>query len=99
MPDLPTNYERQEVQKIEDDFQQKLSELNNRDALPIQDFLQLDGQKTYSHAKELVSANPNASNKEITAQLVQYVAFSSDNKYIRKIARKMVKEKWWENNG
>jgi hypothetical protein len=98
------------MKELEQNFNKKISNLaissaQSKTIAPINlDLLQTQVKKDLNVdviglskiASELVEKNDSLSEKEVAVELLKNIATTSKSKTLRKIASKMVKEKWWE---
>ncbi|EEL42565.1 hypothetical protein AVT_02445 [Bacillus tropicus] len=47
-------------------------------------------------AEEILNLDRNQSNEEIAIKLLEDISLNSKSKFLRSIAKSMLKEKWWE---
>lgn len=60
--------------------------------------LSLDTSQILAISKEVIANNPDLSRDEAAIEVLKHIANVSWNTKLGKIAKKMVKEKWWEKN-
>ncbi|MFP5109249.1 hypothetical protein ACSU6B_21160 [Neobacillus sp. C211] len=99
------------LDKVEQDFNKKVTDLaltaakeNNIiapseiDQLMAQlhkDF-KVDTQNLSNVASRLIEKNEKLSDTEVAISLLKEVAANGENKFMKKIASKMLNDKWWE---
>lgn len=99
-----------ELEKLEEDYNSKITDLavvtaknnglvlsNENDYLhtKVKRELQIDSEKLIQVASDLIENNETISDEKVAIELLKEVAKDSKSKTMRKLATKMVKEKWW----
>lgn len=100
-----------ELKKLEEDYNNKITDLavvttksselflskeNDYLHTKIKRELQIDSEKLVRLASDLIEDNENLSNEEVAIELLKEVAKNGKSKTMRKLAAKIVKEKWWQ---
>lgn len=99
------------LDKIEQDFNNKVtdlaltaakenniiapSEIGQLKAQLHKDF-KVDTQTLSMVASSIIEKNEKLSDTEVAISLLKEVAANGENKFMKKIASKMLKDKWWE---
>ncbi|PFW47249.1 hypothetical protein [Priestia megaterium] len=98
------------IEKLEQSFNEKVSGListtvksqnvkilddNNTLQKQVKRDVQVDVKRLSTITEDLIQKNKYLSDKEIAIELLKDVASNGGSKFIRKIASKMLKEKWW----
>lgn len=98
------------LEKLEQSFNEKISGListtvksqnvkilddNNTLQKQVKKDIQVDVKRLSTITEDLIQKNKYLSDEEIAIELLKDVASNGGSKFIRKIASKMLKEKWW----
>ncbi|MEO2223022.1 hypothetical protein [Priestia megaterium] len=98
------------LEKLEQSFNEKVSGListtvksqnmkilddNNTLQKQVKKDIQVDVKRLSTITEDLIQKNKYLSDEEIAIELLKDVASNGGSKFIRKIASKMLKEKWW----
>jgi hypothetical protein len=62
----------------------------------INNEIQVDSNELSQVASEVIDKDNNLSDTEVAIELLKYIANRNKSKSMRKIASKMLKERWWE---
>lgn len=99
-----------EVLKLEADFNNQIANLATADVkennlLPeninslqveVRDNIQVDVSELSQISTNLIQNNDQISDEIIALELLKNIAKNNKSKFMRKLASKMIKEKWWE---
>jgi hypothetical protein len=99
------------LDKIEQDFNNKVTDLaltaaKENNIIDPSEIVQLkvqlhkdfkvNTQTLSTVASSLIEKKENLSDTEVAISLLKEVAANGENKFMKKIASKMLKDKWWE---
>lgn len=99
-----------EILKIEDSFNNKISELaivnaKEQELLPehinslqreVKNKIQVDINELSQFATNLIKQDDKLTDDEVAIEMLKNISNNNKSKFMRKLASKMIKEKWWE---
>lgn len=99
-----------EILKIEDSFNNKISELaivnaKEQELLPehinslqreVKNKIQVDINELSQFATNLIKQDDKLTDEEVAIEMLKNISNNNKSKFMRKLASKMIKEKWWE---
>lgn len=60
--------------------------------------LQVDGYKLARLASNLIEKDKEMTDEKVAIELLKEISNNGESKTMKKLASKMIKEKWWQNN-
>ncbi|KAA0784633.1 MULTISPECIES: hypothetical protein [Bacillus] len=70
----------------------RMEEIN----VAVKNDIEINVDELSEKAEELLNMDRNQSNEEVAIKLLEDISLNSKSKFLRSIAKSMLKEKWWE---
>ncbi len=62
----------------------------------VKDEIDIDTLELSKKVEKLLDIDEKKSNEEIAVELLKDISINSESKFMKKLAKKMLKRKWWE---